>query len=602
MSIKDLIVKSPAFTSRDSHSFSEPDLVRVKHLDLELQVLFERRILKGVAVLTLDDRFSGRLMLDTRDLTIARVEYSHDFREFHQAFFELGDPTGLGAPLIIHLPTRALWVRIHYATSENASGLQWLEPSQTTGKIQPFLFTQSAATHARSWIPLQDTPQVRMTWSARVHKPGNLRALMSATNNPEAYLQPQPQFRMSYPVPAYLIALAVGDLEFRELGSRTGVFAEQGVINAAARELEDLEQTLRATEELFGPYRWGRYDVLVLPPSFPVGGMENACLTFVTPTFIAGDKSLTSLIVHEMAHSWSSNLVSNATWEQFWINEGFTVYMERRILEKLYGPQRAEMEAVLGLRDLREELVRVDPKDQILDAPANGRDPNAQTDVPYEKGALFLRTIETVVGRARFDAFLRRYFDHFAFQSVTTDQFIEFLYENLLNQCPEAVSKLQIEEWVHGIGLPAGTALPKSDAMEIVEGHANRWLQGEVAAHELQTSSWSTQEWLHFLKYIFDRVDASKMSELDSTFHLTNSGNSEITSQWLLMAIRNHYQPAYKRLEQFLTSVGRRKYLKSLYGELAKTPDGKAWAQSIYERARLNYHPIGRQAVKSVLD
>ena len=597
-------VKSSCSDLRDAYSYSEPAKVQVKHLDLELDVLFDQRMLKGTATLILQKRYTGELVLDTRDLFIERVECSSDLDQFHETPFELGgsDPL-MGAPLNIHLLVDALCVRIRYSTSEYASALQWLDAPQTASKNFPFLFTQSQATHARSWIPLQDTPQVRMTFCARVRKPGNLKALMSAANNPEAWGQPHPQFKMPYPIPAYLMALAVGDLDYRELGSRTGVFAEKPAIDAAARELEDLDEMLRATEELFGPYRWGRYDVLVLPPSFPVGGMENPCLTFTTPTIIAGDKSLTSLIVHEMAHSWSSNLVSNATWSHFWINEGITVYMERRIIERLYGRRRAEMEAVLGMHDLEGEFARLDPKDQILDAQANGRDPNSgYSQVPYEKGALFLRSIEEVVGRSRFDEFLRGYFDHFAFGSITTSQFIEYLRKNLLNEYRQWSAKLPIEEWIHDPGLPKGAARPASDLLENVEKQGGRWVRGEISAREIQAGLWTTHEWLHFLEYSSGQIDAAKMQELDREFHLTDSGNSEIESQWLLMAIQKGYTSAYERLEQFLNQVGRRKFLKSLYGELAKTPEGRSWGRAIYERAFRNYHPITRDAVNSLLN
>ncbi len=599
MKAKSLQTETVFSELQDRYSYSEPYQVRIKHLDLDLDVLFDSHILRGTATLSLEELFSGELVLDTLDLGIERVEYSADLREFHEASFEVGKSEPVkGAPLIIRLPKDALAVRIRYSTGENASGLQWLEPAQTAGKKHPFLFTQSEATHARSWIPLQDTPKVRMTFDACVHKPRTLRALMSAVNNPEA-AQSHTRFTMPYPIPAYLMALAVGDLQ--EVSGRTGVFAEKATIGAAARELEDLEQMLRAAEELFGTYRWERYDVLVLPPSFPVGGMENPCLTFVTPTIIAGDKSLTSLIAHEIAHSWSSNLVSNATWEHFWINEGFTVYMERRILERLYGRRRAEMEAVLGTQDLAEEFARLDPTDQVL-AQVNQQDPNiGYSQVPYEKGALFLRTIEEAVGRPRFDTFLKGYFEHFAFQSITTLQFVEYLERNLLNEYPGISATLAVNEWLHGPGLPAGASLPTSDVLEKVEKQAAGWLRDEVSLRDVHTSGWSTREWLRFLKYIENRVDVSKMQALDREFDLTQSGNAEIQSEWLLMAIRNRYTPAYKRVEQFLTQVGRRKYLKSLYGELAKTPEGKQWAHAIYKRARPNYHPIARDSVSSIL-
>jgi len=424
---------------------------------------------------------------------------------------------------------------------------------------------------------------------------------MSACNNPAVYSDADLKFEMPHPIPSYLFALAVGDLDWRELGPRTGVFSERPVVERAARELDDLENMVRATEELFGRYRWNRFDVLVLPPSFPVGGMENPCITFITPTILAGDRSLTSVIVHELAHSWSSNLVGIASWPHVWLNEGVTVYMERRIMERFYGRQRAEMEAVLGLQELRKVLTKTDPADQVL-ARLNAPDPNAGfSELPYEKGALFLRTIEESFGRSHFDVFLRGYLDHFAFESITTSQFVDYLEMNLLSKDPKAAEKIALDEWLHGPGLPGSAALPVSDALEITEENAMNWLRGELPLEEIGTSRWSTQEWLHFLACIAPKIDAQKMADLDAQFHLTGSGNAEIESQWLLMAIQRKYEPAIPRLEQFLMTVGRRKFLKSLYGALADTAQGKSWALAIYERAYPFYHPITRSAIEAVL-
>ena len=550
----------------DIHSWSRPDLIRVRHLELDLDVSFDRRVLEGSVTLHLERLSGDELLLDTRDLRIHSVE--------NAAGFELGaaDPV-LGAPLRIQLLPDAAWVRVHYTTSTKASGLQWLDPPQTAGKVHQFLYTQSQAIHARSWIPLQDTPAVRVTFEADIRVPPGLRVVMGAAMSGS-------HFRMDQPVPSYLIALAAGDLAFRELGPRSGVYAEPALIDAAAYEFADTEAMIGAVEEMYGPYRWGRYDLLVLPPSFPFGGMENPRLTFATPTILSGDRSLVSLVAHELAHSWSGNLVTNATWSDFWLNEGFTVYVERRVLEKLYGNARAEMEAVLGRRQLDSEMAGLREQDRVLHIDLTGRDPDdGCTLVPYEKGALLLRTLEQAVGRERFDAFLRAYFDHFAFRSITTADFLQYLRRELPNP-------VALDEWIFRPGIPAGAAEPHSDAFQRVE---SGWPS--------DTSGWSTHEWLHFLR----SQDPPDMPRLDREFHLTESGNSEILHQWLWMAVKAGYEPAYPKVGQFLKAVGRRKFLKPIYSELMKTAAGQARAQAIYVEARPGYHPIAQATIDGIV-
>jgi aminopeptidase N len=409
-------------------------------------------------------------------------------------------------------------------------------------------------------------------------------------------------FKMTKPIPSYLIAIAVGDLQFRSLGNRTGVYTEPAMIEKAANELSDTEKMVEATEKIYGEYRWARYDLLVLPPSFPFGGMENPMLTFATPTILAGDKSLVSLVAHELAHSWSGNLVTNATWRDFWLNEGFTTYLERRIIEAVYGEPRREMEATLGRRNLEDELKDLEERDKILHVDLKGRDPDEGfTGVPYEKGALFLRFLEEKIGREKFDTFVRGYFDNHAFQSITTETFVDYLNKNLLEKHPNLVSKAEIEEWIEKAGLPANAPQPKSDAFAKVEVQAKEFSGGKIAAKDVQTSAWTTQEWLHFLKSLPENAGAEKMAELDQAFNLTKVGNSEIAFQWLMMSIKNKYSAADARLEEFLTSIGRRKFVRPLFDQLAKTPEGLARAREIYTKARSGYHPITQTAVDQIL-
>jgi aminopeptidase N len=591
------IPKPPAADAipHDVHSYAKPEEARVKHVSLDLNVVFDQRSIEGAAVLTIEHAPKAKhIVLDSRAMQIDETEVSPDGVKYREAAFDVGksDPI-LGAPLQIEIAPDTKYVRIRYSTSPSgATALQWLDQEQTAGKAHPFLYTQGEAIHTRSWIPLQDSPGIRVTWDARVKTPAGLVAAMSAIRTGD-------EFRMEHPVPPYLIALAVGDLQFKATGPRTGVWAEPSVLDKAAEEFSDTEKMVEAAEKLYGPYRWGRYDLLVLPPSFPFGGMENPCLTFVTPTVIAGDKSLVSLIAHELAHSWSGNLVTNATWSDFWLNEGYTVYFERRILEQLYGRNREEMEAVLGYQDLKEELKSHPAHDQILAIKLDGRDPDdGMTEIPYEKGVLFLRAVEQAAGRERLDAYLKDYFDHFAFRSITTAQSLDYMQKHLFAGDPNAqppkppVKAPPLKEWVYEPGLPASAPVPASEAFAAIDASIVSWMKG---GHP-DTANWSTQEWLHFLRGLPERLDAGRMKSLDASFDLTAAGNNEILAQWLLMAVRNQYAPANDRLEEFLTTVGRRKYVKPLYAAMTAKQ-----AEAIYDKARPFYHPITQSTIDEVI-
>lgn len=589
----------------DLHSYSNAHQIMIRHLQLELEVDFNKEILFGQVILSLERKLSSQqLILDTMDLNIKSIEVaSHDL-EYVATTFSIGsrDPI-IGSPLAIDLGDYDNRVRIEYSTNPGAKALQWLKPPQTAGKLHPFVYTQSQPINARTWIPIQDSPQVRLTYSARIRTPSDLLAVMGAANDPSELRNGEYQFEMLQPVPAYLIALAVGDLAFRSLGHRSGVYAEPSVLDAAASEFSDTEKMMRATEALYGEYRWDRYDILVLPPSFPLGGMENPRLTFLTPTVLAGDKSLVSIIAHELAHSWSGNLVTNATWSDFWLNEGVTTYVERRVVEELYGRAREEMEATLALANLREEMATLDDNAQTLHIDLKDRDPDeGSTRVPYDKGALFLRQLEEVFGRPVFDRFLKKYFERYAFKSMTTAEFITYLKAELLNQDPERAKLIPLDEWIYEPGLPTSTPKPQSDAFLTVEAKANAWLKGLLNPEGLEAEGWTTHEWLHFLKYLPLDLDQTRMRQLDEAFALTNAGNSEIAHQWLLMAIRRSYYVAYPRLATYLESIGREKLIKPLYEELVKTDEGRQLALEIYRVARQTYHPIVIMKIDKLLN
>ncbi|HEX8616731.1 MAG TPA: M1 family metallopeptidase [Thermoanaerobaculia bacterium] len=584
---------------RDIHSFARPEEAVVRHLALDLDVDFERQQLTGSATLTVEPQHGGReLVLDTNGLEIERVTLD----DGTEAMFTMGDARPfLGRMLTIAIKPDTKSVKIEYATSPDAAAVQWLKPEQTAGGKHPFLFTQSQAILARSWVPCQDSPGVRMTYDATIRVPKGLIAIMSAENATAASEDGVYHFRMPQPIPSYLLALAVGDLEFRALSDNSGVWAEKPMIEASYYELVDTPKMIEAAEKLYGPYRWGQYDVLVLPPSFPFGGMENPRLTFATPTILAGDRSLVNLVAHELAHSWSGNLVTNATWNDFWLNEGFTVYFERRIMEEVFGREYAEMLALLGYQDLEATVAELPARDTHLYLDLTDRDPDeGATKLAYEKGYFLLRLVEETVGREAWDTFLREYFDAHAFQSMTTAEFMEELQTKLLSKHPGSEDRIALEQWVHTPGIPENAPQVRSDAFAKVEAQVSAF-EGGTPASELTTANWSTHEWIHFLRHLPKTLNYGHLVDLDAAFRFSESGNSEILHEWLMQALDYKYEPAYEALERFLLRQGRRKFLKPLYQKLAETPEGKDRAVAIYTKARPMYHAVSYRTIDQIL-
>jgi aminopeptidase N len=599
------LINKDTLIVEDNHSYANVDEVHTTHLHIDLAVDFDQRVLSGVATHTIENIGEvSQMTFDVNGLDIEKVVLDDE----KETSYALGEQDELmGQALTVDILPETKSVAIFYATQPDSKALLWLNPQQTAGKEHPYVFTQGEAVLTRTWIPCQDTPGNRITYSAEISVPSDLMAVMSADNPTEKNDSGVYQFKMEQPIPTYLIAMAAGDLSFAPLGDRTGVYAEPSMIDKAVYEFADVEDMIAAAEELYGPYKWGRYDIIVLPPSFPYGGMENPRLTFATPTILAGDRSLVSLIAHELAHSWSGNLVTNATWDDFWLNEGFTVYFENRIMEALYGKEHANMLFSIEYDELVAESEEImegkHPEDTHLKLDLEGRDPDdGMTSIAYVKGALFLKTLEDAVGREKFDDFLATYFDDHEFETLTTEAFIVYLNSELLT--PNQID-FNTEEWIYGEGIPENAVVVNSDRFKKVEEKSAQVAgMDEVAALEIPADEWSTQEWMHFIRQIPKETSPAQFEKLDAAYNFSACGNAEIMSEWYVASIEHGYEGIYEELEKFLNNVGRRKFLEPIYEALADADDPakKDWALRVYKDARSNYHSISYNTIDEILD
>jgi aminopeptidase N len=588
-------------TNKDSHSFSNRAEAIVKHLDLDIKVDFDSQTISGIASWTIDNISKGNeIIFDENTLNITKVTLGDDEKETQ---FKLGDSVEFhGRPLRITVEPNTTKVNIYYNTTKDCVALQWLKPEQTADKKKPFVFSQGQSIWTRTWIPCQDSPGIRFTYNAKVSVPKDLMALMSAVNPQQKNDTGIYTFKQDKHIPSYLMAIAVGDVEFKLIDNRTGVYAEHSQIDKAKWEFAKLGDMVNAAEKLFGAYRWGRYDVIVLPPSFPFGGMENPNLTFLTPTVMAGDRSLTSLLAHELGHSWSGNLVNNASWDETWLNEGFTTYVEHRIGEEVFGVDEAKMQDVLSRKVLKNNVdeLGIDSPDTRLKIDLSGKNPDeGLSDIPYEKGYALLQTIEAAVGRKQFDNFLTNYFNDHAFQSINTEAFVAYVNKKLIKGDKGLADKIKLDEWIYKPGIPSNIITPVSEDFNAIDTIQKTWRKTGIKG--LSQKIKSTNEKQHFIDYLPNDLTVQEMTEIDKEFNFTKGGNFVVKRQWFIIAIQHQYKVAYPAIENFLTSYSRTYSLTPLYKEMIKTTEGKVWAKQIYAKAKPGYHATTVEALEKIL-
>lgn len=587
----------------NNHSYSNIDEINTTHLHLDFDIDFDKKRIKGIARHKMNNTGVKKAIFDVQGLKIHKVTLGEENET--ETTFVIGEEDDLlGAPLTVKIDSNTSMVNIYYETTAESQALDWLDASLTGSKKHPFLYTQGQAILTRTWIPTQDTPENRITYSADVKVPSELLALMSANNPTEKNDSGEYSFKMEQPIPSYLIALAVGELKYARLGEKSGVYAEPYMIDAAASEFRDIPKMMDAAQDLYGDYLWDMYDVIVLPHSFPFGGMENPRLTFATPTLIAGDRSLVSVIAHELAHSWSGNLVTNATWDDFWLNEGFTVYFENRIMEKIYGKEVANMLALIEFQELEKSIDKMmsegHSEDTHLKLNLDERNPDdGMTDVAYVKGAFFLKTLEKEVGREKFDAFLKEYFNAHQFETLTSESFVDYLNKNLLEK--EKID-FNVEEWIYGDGIPDNVVKITSDRFVKIKKLADEIKNGKKIPTDLKREDKTTQEWLAFIRHFDGELDKEKMKKIDAKLNFRNSGNAEIMSEWFILGINNDYTDLRPDIKKFLVKVGRRKFLAPIYTALSKPENNSIdWAKEVYAEARPNYHAISFNTVDEIL-
>ena len=581
-------------TVHDPTSYADLSQGRIRHIDFQIQTDFSTSTLAIQATYQLDAPRRGPLFLDTFKISLQKAHTNG--RALAWEFDTQNE--SLGARLHLKGLNGDTSFTLEFRTSPDASALQWLTAAQTLGGGHPFLYSQCQNIHARSVFPCQDTPSVRFTFSAKVEVPKGLTAVMAAEQVGGQEGSGHFVFRMPQPIPSYLFALAVGNLEFRKFGPRTGIYAEPQIIEAAAWEFAENEMRVTEAEKLLGPYLWGRFDLLVLPPSFPYGGMENPRLTFLTPTAILGTRGQTYLITHELAHAWTGNLVTNATWQDFWLNEGWTTYAETRITELLEGADFNNLNAVFHEREMMDAMERLGMDSQqtcLKQAEAVEADTRAFS-IPYYKGCFFLQECERAVGRVRFDAFIQSYMKRFQFQSITTETFLDFMKVEL----PDVFAKVNVRQWIYEPGMPAGRQKPQSHLYDEVQAALNTYQRGTLPTRA-QTEHWHSDQVKSFLQGLPAAISAEDCPLLEEALDLKKWNDAAHFSFFYSICIASRYESILPRVEAYAEQIGRMLYILPVFRALIQTDWSRGHARPLFERVKSRHHQITANGIERML-
>jgi leukotriene-A4 hydrolase len=582
-----------------------------KHIRLAWNVDFVNSKIWGTATLSMVR--IGKEKLVKLDCSHLNVKCVTDVKSGQRLQFTV-DPqaTKFGGLLAVDLMSSedsAFDLQIEYETTEKCSALQWLRPEQTVGKVHPYLFSQCQAIHARSMLPCQDTPAIKATYNATVTLSAPLAAVMSANKRRQLSSVDGMHtfdFEQTLPIPSYLIAIGAGAITSKEIGPRSAVWCEKEILEAAAFEFAETESFITTAEQLVGKYVWERYDILLLPPSFPYGGMENPCLTFLTPSLLCGDRSLVDVVAHEISHSWTGNLVSCMNWEHFWLNEGFTMFLERKILAKLHGEGWRQFNSHIGLADLRESVAQFGgdgPETALIPDLSNTDPDDVFSSVPYEKGYTLLYVLEELVGGGTiFEPFFKAHIQHHAGKSITSEEFKTFLFDYFKDDVAitSKLTAFEWSKWLQGRGMPPTIPKYSEEMLTPCRQLAQAWIQtGKSDAVDF--GSFSPAQKTMFLDLLLlkaNQLDPVVLETLNNAYHLSESKNVEVLLKWYLICIRNKNEAFFEAAAKFATQHGRMKYCRPILRELYKSGEvGRKIALTTFERNKSFYHPIAAQMI-----